>query len=135
MKYKGVSYHHRDKRFAPRIWFNNKWVWLRTFRKAEDAAKVRDYADRWLHAGNARLNFKDRSLPLGVTEADVAGWMIEGGIPMKMLVHRIPLHILVSAGIMEHELVMAGVPLTTALDVCSAAVQNIPTVASTPLSI
>ena len=122
MKYLGVSYHRRDRRYAPRIWFNNRWVWLRTFRKAEEAAMVRDCANRWLLAGNAKLNFQKPGLPAGVAEADVAGWMLDGEIPLKTLVHRIPLNILVQSGVVEYELVMAGVSLEDALSACPAPV-------------
>ncbi len=120
MKYLGVSYHRRDRRYAPRVWFNNRWVWLRTFRKAEEAAMVRDYANRWLLAGNAKLNFQKPGLPAGVTEADVAGWMLDGGIPLKTLIYRIPLNILVASGIKENELVVAGVPLIKAINATAA---------------
>jgi len=118
-KYLGVSYHPRDKIHAPRVKFMGKVVWLKTFKSAEAAARVRDIAERWLHAGNARLNFKERILPQGLSEPSVARWMYEGGMPVKVMVHRIPLPILIEAGITTYELAGAGV----ALDKIAAAAQ------------
>lgn len=115
MRYKGVSFHPRDRLYAPRVSYNNKWVWLKTFGSALDAAMVRDCAERWIHAGNAKLNFKDRRLPDGTTEASVARVLVDSRIPLSFLSRRIPLDVLRAAGVTSHELILAGIPIEKAL--------------------
>jgi len=112
----GVSYHPRDKIYLARVGYRREHVWLRTYRYAEDAARVRDLAARWLIGPDAKLNFpREHRLPAPLTPADVVTYLREGGVPLRVLVQRVPLLILRQAGISNIDLIGAGADANSVL--------------------
>lgn len=115
MQYKGVVYRAERGHWQPRVTYKRQSVWLKTFLNPEAAARVRDIADYWVRAGNSKQNFRERMLPAGVTEAEIARWLLEGGVPLKLLLQRVPAPILSNAGVTDYDLLMAGVDVATVL--------------------
>ena len=108
--YYGVSYHPRDKFYLANVAYKHKHYWLKTWDTAYKAAQVRDVAARWLKGTLTKLNdLPTGDLPEGVTEAVIARWLIDAGVPLRVLVYRVPMAILSAAGITEYQLLQAGV--------------------------
>ena len=84
---------------------------MKTSHNPVEAARVHDVAAKWIHGPNARLNFPDVHAPAPITEAEIAGRLIDAGLPMKLLVNRVPLHMLKAAGVSQSEMFAAGVSL------------------------
>ena len=113
--YIGVSFHPRDKLYEPRVKYAGRHIWLRTWHNPVTAARVRDVAAKWMYGPNARLNFPEVLVPTPLTESDIAGFLLDGGVPLKVLVHRIPLPILREAGVQPASMLQAGVSMDTLL--------------------
>lgn len=112
----GVSYHPRDRLYEPRIKFAGKTIWLKTFHRDTDAARVRDVAAKWIQGPNAQLNYPNHvGPPDGITEAHIARWLWEGGVPLKILAQRIPLKTLLASGATHSDLIAAGVDVKMAI--------------------
>ena len=108
--YIGVSYHPRDRFYLPRVKYKGKYYWLKAWPTAYQAAQVRDVAARWMMGSRTILNnFPAVDLPEGVTEAHIARWLLEAGIPLRLLAYRIPAPVLIEAGVTAYELLQAGV--------------------------
>ena len=58
-KYKGVSWHKSKKKWASRIWLNNKQIHLGYFKDEIEAAQVYNNAALKYHGDFALLNFKE----------------------------------------------------------------------------
>lgn len=109
-KYHGVVYHKSFGGYAARVAHKNKFYWLKTWATAYEAAQVRDVAATWLRDPKTKLNnLPDKGLPEGVTEALIARWLVDAGVPLRVIVYRIPLPVLAEVGITEYQLLQAGV--------------------------
>jgi len=107
---RGVSFHPRDRLFEPRIKFEQKQAWLRTYHTEERAARVYDVAARWLFGPNAITNFNDGQTLDWPTEAEIAGYLASS-LPLSALIQRIPLETLHAAGVKQDLLIQAGAPV------------------------
>lgn len=105
----GVSFSQRDQHYMPRLKVGNRQVWLGTAHDAETAMRIRDVAAKWLHGPNAKLNF-DGEPPPGRSPVEIARHIL-AALPLDLLVHRVPLEILQSAGINKDAMVAAGAPI------------------------
>ena len=116
-RYKGVRWcpDEHKRFFRPYVTYKRGHYYLKTWRDPVSAARVRDIAHRWVHGPNAQPNFPVAVCPKGITEGDIARWLIEAGIPLAFLVTRVPLRTLLEAGVTESSLLGAGVPLATLL--------------------
>lgn len=100
----GVYCRLRDRHYEPTVKYRGKLIYLKSWHNPTMAARVRDVAAKWLYGPNATLNFPDVSAPAPVRESDIAGWLIERGVPVSFLVHRVPRETLLAAGVNESDL-------------------------------
>jgi len=110
-KYHGVYYHKSfNCGYAARVIYKNRKYWLKTWHTAYDAAQVRDVAAKWIGSPRTKYNnFPVKELPKGVTDVLIARWLMDAGMPMRLMVRRVPPQILAEAGITEYQLLLGGV--------------------------
>jgi hypothetical protein len=110
-QYRGVVYiPGNSKPYAARVVYKSRKFWLKTWATAYEAAQIRDVAAKWLRDSKTKLNsFQSQDLPKGVTEVVIARWLVEAGIPVRVLAYKVPLSILAKAGVTQYQLLQGGV--------------------------
>ncbi len=111
---RGVVYNRAKSCYQARVSYQRRYIWLKTYSDPEHAARVRDIADFWIRGADSKQNFPERLLPPGVAESDIARWLVDAGVPMRLLAQRIPAATFLEAGFNQYDLLCAGVPFAAA---------------------
>lgn len=78
--FRGVTWHKRDRRWRALLRYGNKHINLGAYRDPVVAAKVWDWAARFLRGKCITVNF-DGNAPAEVPEFEIKMKLLDGGVP------------------------------------------------------